>query len=1009
MFSHIWDAYGEKYDLCDADKCIDHAIRESFILVQSKTPAVFDWKRYIRNNPYIQRQFQINGDVTCADATIHYLNHGIKERRRKFILGTNKPYVYDFDWKKYDELNPDVFTERKRGEKIGEWHCFRHWCEFGYKENRKTDKETHLSVKIDASISTDENINKQWREKLSNLINKQKCAICDNRIGGAKCILHKLFRRAPAEFSKPPSVMDIFNSYTNIQNVAVCSNSNLSYTGGDTTILYNLINQLMDHNIYITLLSTYYIQSSFIDNFRSNSYTLIKCNDNNNLIFKMNELQHTNDGFLISNHEILDDLRTCSFLHKTCFYGLDIDIDGIALMKNKFHSIITPSKELYTKYIETGIIADKIDIIEPLTYKYDFKTPKRTDDEIRLIFCGILCDEENIIEIIEEFKKLHKKLPNVVFNIVYRQITGDTKFTETMNEYIKKGVDGVTFKHILSHRDRCYEIETSDIGICLRKNNLEYATDRNAILQTQNTYTNKENASVLDNNGETNTKVNEYLIYNKMYLPFIPKYNELTYKFLLEFKNCESTFFSFFKEIIAIYKNNVQIIPYILHNGMPYDNGGYAVRGHNIMNTFNNVYTDKMYIGVHRLGYPYSIHVINKYVNKIDNVYYITLPVLIKKNYNRILRFLTELFQIKTFHVASSYSNAEPIINFCNMYNLKSIYEVRGMWQLTGISRTLYYTKHKVDKNVLDKNYNIDRYNSDLTRELECIKNCTTTLYITDELYLYANSNLMRSVVDCEGEPLNSDDPSRRGSILTSLNEFNIYNLLNTNSNDLNRSALKVNQPIFYNCNNFNIDNDLNTKNERIRLESSPFIIGYSGSIVYYEGISESIFAIEKLIQKYGLNIEFHILGNIQPILLEQTNMKVSVFTDAINKPFVKHINKVPHEKVREIISNFDLYIIPRLDLPVTNIVSPLKPFEPMALKIPLLMSDCLCLNKIAENGKNCMLFERDNFDDFNDKVLHIIGNGYDEQLLEKGYNFVKQERNWTNMIKHVGLYDILE
>jgi glycosyltransferase involved in cell wall biosynthesis len=127
-----------------------------------------------------------------------------------------------------------------------------------------------------------------------------------------------------------------------------------------------------------------------------------------------------------------------------------------------------------------------------------------------------------------------------------------------------------------------------------------------------------------------------------------------------------------------------------------------------------------------------------------------------------------------------------------------------------------------------------------------------------------------------------------------------------------------------------------------------------------------------------------------------------------INKSFVKLIPKVPYEKVKEIQLTFDLYMIPRLDLPVTNIVSPIKPFEPMSLKIPLIMSDCLCLNKISNNGKNCVIFKRNNFDDFKEKVLYILTNGYNEELLKNSYDFVKNERSWENIIEHIGLYELV-
>jgi glycosyltransferase involved in cell wall biosynthesis len=112
---------------------------------------------------------------------------------------------------------------------------------------------------------------------------------------------------------------------------------------------------------------------------------------------------------------------------------------------------------------------NKIDSIEPITHKYDFDLPERNDDEIRLVYCGTLRNEENILEIIEEFQKIHKEKPEVILKIVYGTISGNKAFTDKVNDYIKNGVDGITFKYNLSHRDACYEIATSDIGICWRK------------------------------------------------------------------------------------------------------------------------------------------------------------------------------------------------------------------------------------------------------------------------------------------------------------------------------------------------------------------------------------------------------------------------------------------------------------------------------------------------------------------------------------------------------------
>ena len=173
-----WKDYGVKHGLDSDNKCIEHAIRASVALVEKK-PSVFDWRRYIKDYPDLQRALGKQGPVHVNDATCHYLNHGRKESRKKYKLGTNEPYVYDFDWKMYDKLNTGVFRERKRGEIVGEWHCFRHWCEYGYKEGRKTGGCKQLVVKTNASISTDGNVNKQWVSRLITLIQPEYKTVDD--------------------------------------------------------------------------------------------------------------------------------------------------------------------------------------------------------------------------------------------------------------------------------------------------------------------------------------------------------------------------------------------------------------------------------------------------------------------------------------------------------------------------------------------------------------------------------------------------------------------------------------------------------------------------------------------------------------------------------------------------------------------------------------------------------------------------------------------------------------
>lgn len=106
---------------------------------------------------------------------------------------------------------------------------------------------------------------------------------------------------------------------------------------------------------------------------------------------------------------------------------------------------------------------------EPLTGKYCFGQQNRNDKSIRLIYCGTLRDEENIMEIIDEFRKLHRRRPEVVLKIVYGKIAGNPAFTRRVTKCIKEGVKGVTFKYTVSHKIACYDVASSDVGISWRK------------------------------------------------------------------------------------------------------------------------------------------------------------------------------------------------------------------------------------------------------------------------------------------------------------------------------------------------------------------------------------------------------------------------------------------------------------------------------------------------------------------------------------------------------------
>jgi hypothetical protein len=286
----------------------------------------------------------------------------------------------------------------------------------------------------------------------------------------------------------------------NDKKILINTHTFLDNMAGDSIMIMNYMNMLMKNNNYITLLSKYEVSNNFTRNLNFDKYKIISVKTNEEIINIIDKEEINNNVIFIRNHEILENLKNKNWLYKTILYCLDINLEGIKQLNNQFNSIITQSEKLKKLFIDNNINENKVIVKEPLVYKYDFDLSERTDNEIRLIYCGTLRDEENILEIIEEFQKIHKERPEVVLKIVYGKIHGDANFIDGINKIIKEGVDGCEFKYNLSHRDACYEITTSDIGICWRKNGW-------------------------GDNGEVSTKVKEYEMYELIIENNISYYN----------------------------------------------------------------------------------------------------------------------------------------------------------------------------------------------------------------------------------------------------------------------------------------------------------------------------------------------------------------------------------------------------------------------------------------------------------------------------------------------------
>ncbi|MBD8045433.1 glycosyltransferase [Arthrobacter sp. Sa2BUA2] len=122
-------------------------------------------------------------------------------------------------------------------------------------------------------------------------------------------------------------------------------------------------------------------------------------------------------------------------------------------------------------------------------------------------------------------------------------------------------------------------------------------------------------------------------------------------------------------------------------------------------------------------------------------------------------------------------------------------------------------------------------------------------------------------------------------------------------------------------------------------------VVGYAGSLVHYEGLSDLLVSLAILKQE-GTAFRAVIVGDGPELGALQAQTTQLGLDDWVN-----FVGRVEADTVPEYVSIFDIMPCPRVSLPVTELVSPLKPLEAMAAGKAMVLSDLAPLRTFA--GKN--------------------------------------------------------
>ncbi len=380
---------------------------------------------------------------------------------------------------------------------------------------------------------------------------------------------------------------------------------------------------------------------------------------------------------------------------------------------------------------------------------------------------------------------------------------------------------------------------------------------------------------------------------------------------------------------------------YLLHNSLPYNSAGYATRTHGLLSGLNRAGWDVD--GVTRLGYPFDMPGKEDVLDvpphdEIDGVDYLRLLAgreIEKKNplYFYVQRYRAALQELALrgrpaiIHAASNHWNGLTAVAAANELGLPSIYEVRGLWEVTRGSRNPEWAQS-----------NMFRYIARM--EADAARGATKVFTITNAL----RDEMIARGVD--------------GDKITVL------------PNGVDSSRF---QPI--------------ARDETLARElgvQDKTVIGYIGSILDYEGLELLIDAAAELA---AVRSDFHVLFVGDGAELER--FQARVYDEGLDD-VVTFTGRVPHEDVERYYSLVDIAPFPRLPLPVCEMVSPLKPFEAMAMGKAVVASDVAALAEIVTPGQNGFLHAKGDARSLQTELTRLLDDP------ELRHRIGRQARDWV-------------
>jgi PEP-CTERM/exosortase A-associated glycosyltransferase len=168
-------------------------------------------------------------------------------------------------------------------------------------------------------------------------------------------------------------------------------------------------------------------------------------------------------------------------------------------------------------------------------------------------------------------------------------------------------------------------------------------------------------------------------------------------------------------------------------------------------------------------------------------------------------------------------------------------------------------------------------------------------------------------------------------------------------------------------------------------------VIGFIGSFYRFEGLNVLLAALA-ILKSQGVRYKAILVGGGEMETEWRRLAKDLQLTE------VRFTGRIPHADVLRYYSIMDLCVYPRLKEPITDLVTPLKPLEAMAMGILVVGSSVGGICELIESGKGGLLFPAGNAEALAQLLRNILADPLQyRDVITAGRDIVRQKYSWQS------------